>query len=64
MIRFSSVVEEAVVSWVSVGFQLGLSRLIGFCLPGFQSKSASFQSIGVNGPAGSEFWRGRYLLMS
>ena len=35
---------------LSTGFQLGLGRLIGFCSLGFQSKSASFQSIGVSGP--------------
>ncbi|KAK9212495.1 hypothetical protein WN943_001877 [Citrus x changshan-huyou] len=48
---------------LSAGFQLVLSRLIRFRSPGFQSKSASFQSIGVSGPAGAEFWRGRYSLM-
>ncbi|KAK9222512.1 hypothetical protein WN944_010948 [Citrus x changshan-huyou] len=32
-------------------------------LVAFSSKSASFQSIGVSGPAAAEFWRGRYSLM-
>ncbi|KAK9185440.1 hypothetical protein WN943_025796 [Citrus x changshan-huyou] len=48
---------------LSVGFQLGLGRLIGFRSPGFHLKSASFQSIGVGEPAAAEFWRGRYSLM-